>query len=42
MMAELVLDGRSKDHDIRRFRLSRFEEGDLLLPKHPYAGRAHN
>ena len=24
MMAELILDGRSKDHDIRRFRLSRF------------------
>ncbi len=42
MMAELVLHGRSKDHDIRRFRLSRFEEGDLRLPKHPYAGRAHN
>ena len=42
MMAELVMEGQASDHDIGRFRLSRFEEGDLLLPEHPYADRAHN
>jgi len=42
MMAELVMDGRAADHDIGRIRLSRFEEGDLLLPEHPYANRAHS
>ena len=42
MMAELVMEGHTADHDIGRFRLSRFEEGELLLPDHPYADRAHN
>jgi sarcosine oxidase subunit beta len=41
MMAELVMEGQSKDHDITRFRASRFAENDLLLPEHPYTGRAH-
>lgn len=41
MMAEFVMEGRCKDYDIRQFRLGRFAEGDLLLPRHPYAGRAH-
>ncbi len=41
MMAELVLHGDSSGHPIRAFRGSRFREGDLLLPEHSYAGRAH-
>ncbi len=42
LLPELVMEGQAADHDIGRFRLSRFEEGDLLLPEHPYADRAHN
>jgi sarcosine oxidase subunit beta len=41
MVAELIMEGQSKDYDIRQFRLSRFDEGDLLVPKHPYADRSH-
>ena len=41
MMAELVLHGDSSGHPIRAFRGSRVREGDLLLPEHSYAGRAH-
>jgi sarcosine oxidase subunit beta len=32
MMAELVLDGKTKGIDIREFRLSRFEEGKPITP----------
>lgn len=40
LTADLVLDGGSRDPDIRAedFRLSRFSEGDLLVSRHPYIG----
>ena len=41
MVAELVLHGDSKVHPVRAFRASRFTEGDLLDPEHPYGGMAH-
>ena len=41
MMAEFIMEGEAKSHDITRFRLSRFDEDDLLLPNHPYLQRAH-
>ena len=40
MMAEFIMEGHT-DHDIGRFRLSRFAEGDMLLAEHPYTGRVH-
>ena len=42
MMAEFIMEGRAHDHDISLFRLGRFEEGDPLLPEHPYADRPHH
>ena len=41
MVAELVLHGDSKRHSIGAFRASRFADGDLLDPEHPYKGVRH-
>ena len=41
MVAEFVMHGESRDHPIRDFRASRFEEGDPLGAEHPYAGMKH-
>ena len=41
MVAEFVLHGESRDHPIRDFRASRFDEGDPLGAEHPYAGMKH-
>ncbi len=41
MVAEFILHGESRDHPIREFRASRFEEGDLLNAENPYEGRRH-
>jgi glycine/D-amino acid oxidase-like deaminating enzyme len=40
LVADLVLDGVSSIPDVKldAFRLSRFEEGDLLLSRFPYSG----
>ncbi len=40
LMADLIISGVSRhaDVDARDFRLARFDEGDLLLSPHPYAG----
>lgn len=42
MMAEFIMEGACRDHDIGLFRLGRFDEGDLLAPEHPYADRVHH
>ena len=41
MVAELVMDGDSRELPIREFRASRFDEGNLLDAEHPYQGRRH-
>ena len=41
MMAEFILHGECEGYDIREFRQNRFADGDLLVPDHPYAERAH-
>ena len=41
MVAEFVLHGESRDHPIRDFRASRFDECDPLGAEHPYAGMKH-
>ena len=41
MIAELVMNGESRDHPVHAFRASRFVEGDTLDAEHPYEGRRH-
>ena len=41
MVAEFIIHGQAKGYDIGEFRLSRFHEGDLLLPEHPYSSMGH-
>ena len=41
MIAELIMEGQAKGHDVRQFRLSRFAEGDFLQPEDQIGTPAH-
>ena len=41
MVAELVMQGESKDHPVQRFRAGRFASGETLSPERPYRATGH-